>query len=83
MKTDIIICMGSSCFARGNKKIVGLIQEFIQKNKLEDRVNLRGNHCFGNCHRGPSVKINGELYDSINEDKIIFLLEKEFILNNN
>ena len=28
MKHDIVICMGSSCFARGNKRNLKIIEEY-------------------------------------------------------
>ncbi len=80
MKTELVICMGSSCFARGNKKILAIIQEFIQSHNLSDKVIFKGNHCFGKCNNGPNIKINDTLHEGVNEETIIELLEKEFNL---
>ena len=41
MKT-ITICMGSSCFSRGNSTNAEVIQRFIADNGLEDKFSVRG-----------------------------------------
>lgn len=69
--------MGSSCFARGNKKILTVIQEYISKEKLEQKVIFKGNHCFGRCKEGPMLKINEKEFEAVNVDCVIEILEKE------
>ena len=39
---ELQICMGSSCFSRGNKELVLFIKGYLKKNHLDDRVILRG-----------------------------------------
>jgi NADH:ubiquinone oxidoreductase subunit E len=77
-KIEIVICLGSSCFARGNKQTVQVIQDYLKKNKLESQVYYHGNHCFGKCDKGPFVKIDGKLFESVNKDNIIEILDKTF-----
>jgi NADH:ubiquinone oxidoreductase subunit E len=74
---EIVICLGSSCFARGNKKTMQIIQQFIKDNELEDKVNFKGNHCFGKCHNGPVIKVNDNFYEGIGDHDIIDILENE------
>ncbi|MFW5820653.1 MAG: (2Fe-2S) ferredoxin domain-containing protein [Bacteroidota bacterium] len=74
---EIIICLGSSCFARGNKKTLSRIQQYISDHELEESVKFRGNHCFGKCKDGPVLKINGREYKGVDESGIIEILEKE------
>lgn len=76
-KTNITICLGSSCFARGNKKAVASIQAYIAEHNLSEKVNLSGGHCFGHCDKGPTIKINDTFYENIDPDNIIDLLAKE------
>jgi len=76
-KNEIVICLGSSCFARGNKKTLSLIQKYIEDHNLKDLIDFRGNHCFGKCHNGPILKINGQEYEGVSESDIIAILEKE------
>lgn len=75
VKVDI--CMGSSCFARGNSSCLNAIEAFINDNGLEDQVELEGHLCLGKCNSGPHVSINGKEYSSLDEDCLIDLLKKE------
>jgi NADH:ubiquinone oxidoreductase subunit E len=77
-KTELIVCLGSSCFARGNKKIIHAIQSYIENNNLSDRVVLRGGHCFGQCTKGPVLKINNRFFENVNHLDVIDILDKEF-----
>lgn len=76
--TEVVICLGSSCFARGNKKILESIQQYIKDNQLEGKVKFRGNHCFGKCNKGPILKIGENIYEQVSEDKLKEILDNEF-----
>ncbi len=77
----IRICLGSSCFSRGNKQYVKQVKDYLQKNKLEDRVDFRGAHCFGNCYKGPVIEIDDKIYEKINEQILSGLLDNTFNRN--
>ena len=77
-KIELTICMGSSCFSRGNKRHLQIIQDFIKEYALEDYVELKGNHCFGLCSEGPVLEINGRIYKCINEQKLYDVLNEAF-----
>jgi len=77
-KVVIQICMGSSCFSRGNNKTLKVIQHYLKEHGLEGEVVLKGNHCFGDCSAGPVVKINEVLHENVNTENILELLEKTF-----
>ncbi|MBS6602308.1 MAG: (2Fe-2S) ferredoxin domain-containing protein [Brachyspira sp.] len=69
-KLNITVCMGSSCFARGNAQNLEFIENFIKENKLEAQVDLSGARCEGKCATGPNVTINGTEYTEVDEDKL-------------
>jgi len=77
VRKEIKICMGSSCFSRGNKQTLHLIQKYLKDHQLERDVILKGNHCFGDCSSGPVMKIGSKVYDQLNEDSILEILEEE------
>jgi NADH:ubiquinone oxidoreductase subunit E len=77
-KVEITICLGSSCFARGNKKIINVIQSYITAHQLEDRVFLNGGHCFGDCSKGPIIRINKKIYENVDALSVFDILAKEF-----
>ena len=45
----IELCMGSSCFARGNSENLQAIEVFLSERGLSDRVELVGHLCLGKC----------------------------------
>ena len=75
---DIItVCMGSSCFSRGNSANAEMIQIFIKENGLEDRVKVTGCLGEGECKSGPNIKINGKLFTDVSPEGLEILLRHE------
>ncbi|MBE0675698.1 MAG: NAD(P)H-dependent oxidoreductase subunit E [Bacteroidales bacterium] len=77
-KYDMQVCLGSSCFSRGNRDLVPFIREYLKKNHLDDRVVLRGSRCMGHCSEGPVIVINGRLNKLVGPAEIEKLLDREF-----
>ncbi len=77
-KTDVTICLGSSCFSRGNGKTLQVVKEFFDKNNLQDSVFFHGELCTGNCSNGPILKIEEELYQEVDSEGAIDILKKVF-----
>ncbi len=73
-KLNITVCMGSSCFARGNAQNLELIENYINENNLEAEIDLCGAHCEGRCAKGPNIYVNGTEYNNVNEEKILEIL---------
>ncbi len=76
---NISICMGSSCYPRGNRETLERLKSYIEEHNLGDKVFLQGNLCEGLCKDGPNIKINGEIFHEIDYYNLINLVEK--ILN--
>ncbi len=72
----IELCMGSSCFARGNARLLKELEAYCASRK-EDRIELSGHLCLGDCSRGPNVRVDGVLYQGLGAGDIIALLEGE------
>ena len=73
------ICLGSSCFSRGNKDVVAFIKEYLKKNHLEDKVVFKGARCMGNCSKGPNMKIGEDIrIEGITLAGIEQILDREF-----
>ena len=78
MTSTIKICMGSSCFARGNSKNLQIIQNFIEKNHLDAEIQLTGLRCCNNCSKGPNITIDETEYNNIDNGTLLDILEKHY-----
>lgn len=77
-KIEMQICLGSSCFSRGNKEVVMYIKDYLRTNHLEDKVIFKGARCMGHCNNGPNLIINGVHVEGVTLSRIEGILEKEF-----
>lgn len=68
--TTITLCMGSSCFSRGNGKNLPRIQQFLTEHGLTARVTLRGCRCGGCCSGGPNMWVNGVLVPNMSPENL-------------
>ena len=73
-KVKIALCMGSSCFTRGNNRLLKAIEDSIRENAWENRVILSGLRCENRCGRGPNVFIDGKLYQGLDVGTLLDLL---------
>lgn len=78
MASKIQVCMGSSCFARGNIQNLKLIQKFLEDNHLEADVELVGLRCCEKCSQGPNVTIDDEEFNNVDKGTLLDILEKKF-----
>ena len=76
-KLRVELCMGSSCFARGNSGILMSLEEFAEQNGLSDRIDLEGHLCRGKCNTGPHLKIGDKEYSGISDPEAVFDLIKK------
>ena len=79
MKKTIEICMGSSCFARRNVKLVDLVKEFIAENNISNRVDLKGCLCLDQCKNGPNIKIDDTVFHKVDAITLIKILNDELL----
>ncbi|HIW86686.1 MAG TPA: (2Fe-2S) ferredoxin domain-containing protein [Candidatus Onthomorpha intestinigallinarum] len=77
-KKEIIICLGSSCFARGNNKNLEFIQEYLKVNNLKSKITFKGQLCSQQCSKGPVVIIDGEMFTEVNKTKLMEILNLKF-----
>ncbi len=72
----IKVCMGSSCFARGNAANLDFIEKYISENDLDARVEIVGSRCENKCAFGPNVIINEENCEEASPVKLEAMLKK-------
>jgi NADH:ubiquinone oxidoreductase subunit E len=72
--SSITICMGSSCFSRGNSRNIEVIQHYLKTRPLPSSVELTGHLCQGFCMSGPNLTINGKMYHEVDPVGVVGLL---------
>lgn len=75
---DIQICLGSSCFSRGNKVLVKVIEQYLTENNLRHLVYFHGAHCFSSCEKGPLMRIDDQEFRELTEEKVLGILNERF-----
>ena len=54
----ITVCIGSSCHIKGSRQVVAQLQRLISEHHLEDKVELGGTFCMGQCQQGVCVTVD-------------------------
>lgn len=75
-KPTIRVCMGSSCFSRGNRENLELIEAFLKTRGLEATVELAGSLCEGFCAEGPILWVGKAMYRQVDSGLLQDLLER-------
>lgn len=71
----ITVCIGSSCHIKGSRQVVEQLQYLIKQNNLDDKVELSGTFCMGECQKGVCVKVDDEFHSVTPEDTEKFFTE--------
>lgn len=75
MTTEIKICMGSACFAKGNQENLEYIKEYVEENNLDTEITIVGALCENKCDIGPRIIINDKEYTNVTKEKIKEVLD--------
>ena len=75
---NVTICMGSSCYARGNSRNLEAIRTWLAANGHEADIALKGCRCGGKCGDGPNIWINDVCHSGVTPEGIPALLEAAF-----
>ncbi len=74
-KHSIKVCMGSSCFARGNLENLSFLENYIKENNLDADIELVGGLCQEKCSTGPNIYVDEVLHSEVNQDKLKDILK--------
>ena len=77
MTTEIKICMGSACFAKGNQENLEFIKQYIEENNLDSEITIIGSLCENKCEKGPRIIINDKEYTNVTPDYIEKILKDQ------
>ena len=73
--TVIKVCLGSSCYIRGNDKVLEFLQDYIKNNNKNISIELVGSRCSNLCQDGPNIFINDKKYSALTKDELVKILE--------
>jgi NADH:ubiquinone oxidoreductase subunit E len=73
---EIVICLGSSCFARGNSENLAIINAHVQSRGLNASIRLTGRLCQDQCKQGPNLTIGGEFHHGVTTARLRELLQQ-------
>ncbi len=74
----ITVCIGSSCHIKGSRQVVEQLQYLIKENNLDDKVELGGTFCMGNCQKGVCVTVD-DTFHSVTPDFTKEFFEKQVL----
>jgi NADH:ubiquinone oxidoreductase subunit E len=72
----LTICLGSSCFTRGNDENLPRLQAFLKARGLEGRVALKGSRCEGRCQQGPNLRLGNAFLDGAPSSALLDALDR-------
>jgi NADH:ubiquinone oxidoreductase subunit E len=75
MTSEIKVCMGSACFAKGNQENLEFIKEYIEENNLDTEITITGSLCENKCDRGPRIYIDDVEYQQVTPVMLSEILE--------
>ncbi len=68
-KLEIKVCVGSSCHVKGGSKTLRTLEMLIEREHLDDKVELKADLCLGNCLDAPNVVLDGEVHGGVTPEK--------------
>lgn len=72
---EIVVCYGTSCFARGNSENLAIVKNYVQSHGTNASVRLSGKLCQNQCADGPNLVIGGKLHHGVTAAKLLELLQ--------
>ena len=72
---ELVVCMGSACFSRGNLKALDLIQRYLKDHGLDQTVRVTGTLCQDRCRQGPNVTVEGLCFCGLSPEAVLEQVE--------
>jgi len=67
---DVVVCLGSSCFARGNSQNLAVVEAYLLHHGMQNSVRVTGCLCQDECKRGPNLIVRGEHLHEMNPARL-------------
>ena len=76
----VTVCIGSSCHIKGSRQVVDRLRQLISENALDEKVDLGGTFCLGNCQQGVCVTVD-EAFHSVSPETVDEFFANEILAN--
>jgi NADH:ubiquinone oxidoreductase subunit E len=74
---EIVVCMGSACFSRGNTTTIHVIQKYVKSKGLEESVKITGTLCQQMCREGPNIQVDGKCICGVDSATLPAILDNQ------
>lgn len=54
----VTVCVGSSCHIKGSRDVINRFNEMLNRQGLQDKVQLQGSFCMERCGEGINWQVN-------------------------
>lgn len=78
---EIIMCMGSACFTRGNNHSVEIVKKYLAQKNMQAKVTFKGCLCNNRCKSAPVISIDGQHFEKVLPQSVIEILDHFFLEN--
>ena len=75
----VTICVGSACHIKGARDMISRFSEFLAKEGLEDKVELKGSFCMERCGEGINWMFNNEILSSPSVEEAAEMFQKKVL----
>ena len=75
-KMKVTVCIGSSCHIKGSRQVVERLQTLLDENELNEKVDLAGTFCLGQCQLGVCVTVD-EAFFSVTPETVDEFFQNE------
>ena len=74
----VTICIGSSCHLKGSRQVVEGLQALVAEHGLDEKVELCGTFCLGECQKGVCVTVDDEFF-SVSPETVDEIFETQIL----
>ncbi|MBN2439889.1 MAG: (2Fe-2S) ferredoxin domain-containing protein [Spirochaetales bacterium] len=75
----ITVCVGSSCHIKGARDVIGQFNDLLKKNKLTEKIELKGSFCMERCGKGINWQIDETPVTSTTPEEAVDFFIQEII----
>jgi NADH:ubiquinone oxidoreductase subunit E len=75
----VTVCVGSSCHIKGAREMISRFNDFLAKEGIEDKVELKGSFCMERCGEGINWMFGDEILSSPTAEKGAQMFRKKVL----